>query len=209
VHQEQHSTAVYHALVGHGLNSMGGMMVITNQQACRLLYCLGHIRCLPIESDGTLKYPISGILKRFTPANWDNYNQRDIRDMAADQIRMKSCIFCETPVSNRSTGDHLIPSSKGGKTTPDNWIALCRSHNSSKGPKDFIEWIHGFYGISLNLCPADIIMMYARLRYQSCSEISTLEQDAPEYIIEAIRDALREYLPLERKAILKSTGFGE
>lgn len=38
------------------------------------------------------------------------------------------------------TMDHVVPISKGGKTTIDNVIPACSSCNSSKQARDIIEW---------------------------------------------------------------------
>lgn len=36
--------------------------------------------------------------------------------------------------------DHIVPISKGGKTTTDNIIPACSSCNSSKQAEDVVEW---------------------------------------------------------------------
>ena len=38
------------------------------------------------------------------------------------------------------TKDHVIPITKGGKTSADNVIPACASCNSSKSNRDMIEW---------------------------------------------------------------------
>lgn len=48
------------------------------------------------------------------------------------------CAYCERPAT---TYDHVIPVSKGGRTTPDNIVPACRPCNASKGTKDVFEWM--------------------------------------------------------------------
>lgn len=48
------------------------------------------------------------------------------------------CAYCGSP--HNLTMDHVIPISKGGKTTVDNVIPACSSCNSSKQAKDVVEW---------------------------------------------------------------------
>ena len=49
-----------------------------------------------------------------------------------------TCAYCG--VDSKLTMDHIIPISKGGKTTPDNIIPACSSCNSSKQAEDVVEW---------------------------------------------------------------------
>jgi 5-methylcytosine-specific restriction endonuclease McrA len=48
------------------------------------------------------------------------------------------CAYCGSP--HNLTMDHVVPISKGGKTTIDNVIPACSSCNSSKQARDIIEW---------------------------------------------------------------------
>lgn len=49
-----------------------------------------------------------------------------------------SCAYCGT--KHNLTMDHIVPISKGGKTTPNNVIPACSSCNSSKQAEDVVEW---------------------------------------------------------------------
>lgn len=49
-----------------------------------------------------------------------------------------SCAYCGT--KHNLTMDHIVPISKGGKTTANNIIPACSSCNSSKQTKDVVEW---------------------------------------------------------------------
>lgn len=48
------------------------------------------------------------------------------------------CAYCSAPAT---TWDHIVPVSKGGKTTPGNMLPACLSCNSSKGDQDIHDWI--------------------------------------------------------------------
>lgn len=53
------------------------------------------------------------------------------------------CTFpgCTLRISNRNplTTDHIIPMSKDGTDTPDNWALMCRAHNSEKADRLWID----------------------------------------------------------------------
>lgn len=180
-------------------------ITLTNLQAHRLLYCLIQLRYIR-ELPNSPNYSISGILRKYTHANWDDYNSRDIREMCAEQVKRTTCIVCDRPRPKTTTGDHLIPKSRGGKEGLPNYIALCRPCNSSKGNKDFIEWWE-FKGWKLEQAPVDVLCMYSRLRYQLCQSMNTLSDPAPEFLTESIRTEMLNYHPRDRNAILKSCGF--
>lgn len=178
---------------------------LTNLQAHRLLYCLVQLRYIPKKANGE-SYSVPGLLRRYTPAHWDDYNSRDIREMCAEQIRRTTCIICDEPMSKSTTGDHLIPLSRGGKEGLPNYIALCKSHNSSKGPKDFVEWWTG-KGWKLEQAHPDVLCMYSRLRYQLCRDTNILDFAAPDYLVEALRSEILNQPSPDRKAILISSGL--
>jgi hypothetical protein len=48
------------------------------------------------------------------------------------------CVYCGAPAN---TWDHIVPVSKGGKTTPGNIVPACSHCNSSKKDRDVLEWI--------------------------------------------------------------------
>ena len=49
-----------------------------------------------------------------------------------------ACVYCGA--SQKLSGDHIIPPSKGGRDSGDNLVLACRSCNSSKSDTDFLEW---------------------------------------------------------------------
>ena len=65
-----------------------------------------------------------------------------MRPLAEDEklkmILPRACSYCGGEQS--LSADHLIPSSRGGLNTGDNLVWACRSCNSSKGARDFLEW---------------------------------------------------------------------
>ena len=54
------------------------------------------------------------------------------------------CPYCLKAVPYSETNiEHILPRSRGGKTTPENTIRVCRTCNSKKGAltlQEFIEW---------------------------------------------------------------------
>jgi len=53
-----------------------------------------------------------------------------------------TCHYCEQEMDEDDrTLDHIIPVSRGGQHTEDNLVVSCRSCNSKKGTKDYIEFI--------------------------------------------------------------------
>jgi len=52
------------------------------------------------------------------------------------------CFYCGDPLSKKdATADHIIPQSKGGKTSKKNIVAACSECNSDKGSRDIEEFM--------------------------------------------------------------------
>ena len=178
---------------------------LTNKQALSLLYAIQQWMWVE-QSAPAHGYDPQGYFKKFTTTHWEEYLSRDIRDMALRQIRSDTCVGCGNKTSPSSTGDHIIPLAKGGPQTPQNFMALCKRCNSSKGTKDLFEWWHKAKARPLADLPKEIICMYARLMYQQLSPLE-LEQPAAGPLLHSLRHHfLQAPLPL-REAIFKSTGI--
>ena len=52
------------------------------------------------------------------------------------------CWYCGKEVESKSelTADHIFPRSKGGESSMDNLVLVCKSCNSSKNNMDLLEW---------------------------------------------------------------------
>lgn len=52
------------------------------------------------------------------------------------------CWYCGKDVGSRDklTADHIFPRDKGGESSMDNLVMVCKSCNSSKGTTDLLEW---------------------------------------------------------------------
>ncbi len=49
------------------------------------------------------------------------------------------CAYCR--IADATTWDHIVPISKGGRTTPGNVVPACTSCNSSKKAQDLWKWM--------------------------------------------------------------------
>jgi len=123
--------------------------------------------------------------------------QQESRGPVLRLAKLGTCVFCNTPVGN-GVGDHIIPLSRGGPNSAENFMPLCKRCNSSKGTKDLIEWwiSKGRHIRELNL---DALVIYLRLRYRLATE-KALKSRVPWYIAKALAQA-EETLPSEVKEI--------
>lgn len=62
---------------------------------------------------------------------------RRIRDRAVAAAGGR-CAYCDGPAS---TGDHVLPRSRGGLTEQRNTVCCCSGCNTSKGDRTLAEWI--------------------------------------------------------------------
>lgn len=55
----------------------------------------------------------------------------------------KSCLYCGAVFCEqvKPTIDHLVPLSKGGMHSMANVVVCCRSCNSKKGDRDYVDWV--------------------------------------------------------------------
>ena len=68
---------------------------------------------------------------------------RDLRKTRWWQRKTASgaCYYCKTIVNHKElTMDHLIPLSRGGRSTKDNLVPCCKSCNNKKKTMLPIEW---------------------------------------------------------------------
>jgi len=57
-------------------------------------------------------------------------------------LKGKTCIIKNCPHKNATiTLDHILAWDNRGKTSVENLQPMCQPHNSSKGTKDFKEWL--------------------------------------------------------------------
>lgn len=90
------------------------------------------------------------------------------------------CIVCGEPIGSLKGKklDHLIPKHFGGQDNLENTLSLCRSHNSSKGTKDLIEWWVWKEWEVMDL-PRNILCLYTRLMWDA---VDGIHDDLPDYI---------------------------
>lgn len=101
------------------------------------------------------------------------------------RLARQPCIVCGEALSENSTGDHIIPLSKGGPPGATNYLPLCKSHNSSKGARDLFAWWQGRGGEVRELSP-DVLCSYSRLLYQWSAERHCLDWPAAAPLVEGL-----------------------
>lgn len=78
-----------------------------------------------------------------------NKNRQSRRDFVFDRD-LDKCVYCDEPqrgptfldkVPIRLTLDHIIPTSKGGRTVRSNLVTCCNRCNNTRGDKDIVEWL--------------------------------------------------------------------
>ena len=114
---------------------------------------------------------------------------------------LRRCIFCGVEVSSGS-GDHIIPVSRGGPNSAENFMPLCRRCNSSKGNKDLLEWWFS-KGRKLRELNLDTLVIYLHFQYRIAEE-GRLDEPIPPNIFKAIREAMIELPEQLRKKMLFS-----
>jgi hypothetical protein len=143
-------------------------------------------------------YNISLVINRPIEKYIEYLNHKN-RDTSIRLIKYGLCIIC----GSKATDDHLIPTSRGGPNTPDNYLPLCLKHNISKGNKEFIKWFVTS-GYKLSDIPEpiryDAMAAVARLTYQyqfiiEPGYLKTFFEDAISLIpISEYRNKLLRYL---------------
>lgn len=140
---------------------------------------------------GQPKYlPGQGMLERgfkIAPESLKEESRKTVIRLA----RLGRCIACGTEVG-ASSGDHIIPLSRGGPQSAENFMPLCKKCNSSKGDKDLLEWWVN-YGRRIEDLNHDALDIYLRLRYRLADK-EELDSPAPWYLCEALKQA-EEVLP--------------
>jgi len=68
---------------------------------------------------------------------------RDLRKSSWWQnlIQNTSCYYCQKPLEKKNvTMDHVVPISRGGKSTKGNIVPCCKICNSKKKDMTIFEW---------------------------------------------------------------------
>lgn len=82
----------------------------------------------------------------------------------------QACCYCGS--SERLSIDHLIPLHRGGLDLPENMVWACRTCNSSKGPRDMLDWYVPLYGFP----PLLLLRRYLKLAYLAAELGQCLDQ---------------------------------
>ena len=152
---------------------------MTNREALARLVAIHGFLMLPPARDG--KPYGAGF---FANRDWFGALERENRRVSMRLVRYGRCLFCDEPVSDESTGDHIIPKSRGGVTGLQNYLPLCRSHNSSKGDNDLLIWWFS-KGKTMSSLHPDAVIAYARLTFQHSVE-GWASKPAEEHLVTAL-----------------------
>lgn len=148
---------------------------------------------LPLAKDG-LPYGPGFFHKR----NWFRALSNHNRRVSFRLQRYGRCLRCAEELPEDSTGDHLVPRSRGGPDDAQNYAPLCKRCNVGKRARDFAEWWTSS-GLSLASLPqrvaADVLCAYARLRYRLALDDGDLDSPAPSYLCAFLSDAKSSLVP--------------
>jgi len=122
----------------------------------------------------------AGHLRRIQ--NFENTLKHSGRKPVLRLANRHRCYACDTGVNPFATGDHIVPSAKGGPPSADNFAPMCAFCNSSKGDQDLIAWWLTKGGTLWSLDP-DVTVQYCRVTYSRLVALEMLGSPAPEPVI--------------------------
>lgn len=100
-----------------------------------------------------------------------------IRSMADDEklkmILPQACSYCGA--SDNLSGDHLVPTSRGGPNLGENLVWACRSCNSSKGPRDMLNW---WFATRQEFPPILLLRRYLKMAWNLSEAASMLDESS-------------------------------
>jgi len=116
-------------------------------RGCRIWLPLEQVRhgaCRScINAEDRRRYATDESYKRKRKEHRDKYRRGvEAVPLEAEEILFEDfdgqCAYCG---DGAETWDHIVPVSKGGRTTPDNIVPACRRCNSSKKAQDVFRWL--------------------------------------------------------------------
>lgn len=172
---------------------MGDYGILNTLQALLVLKAWSH--WFYVVKINQKYFPAKKQLKKGFASALDGLKQES-RGPVLRLAKRSTCVSCNSPVGS-GVGDHIIPLSKGGPHSAENFMPLCRKCNSSKGDRDLIEWWM-IKGRNIKDLDLDALVIYLRLRYRLATG-EELKSPAPWYLVKAIKQA-EETLPDELKS---------
>jgi hypothetical protein len=169
---------------------------ITLKEALVRLYGWSHWH--RIISENPKYFPGKNLLLKGLKAA-DKGVESPCRKTVIRLVKLGKCVACGSPVTI-SSGDHVIPISKGGPQSVENYMPLCKNC-SSKGNHDLLEWWISRGCQIQNLNP-DALIVYLRLKHRY-SQPAERNAPAPPYVLEALRQA-EQTLPFHLRIIWKT-----
>lgn len=89
------------------------------------------------DSAGAGKQDYGFVMNRFKQLKTGDINWNEIREYVKEREHVDECVFCRTK-ANLSL-EHLLPRKFNGPDTERNLVWICKSCNSSKGPRRLYE----------------------------------------------------------------------
>jgi HNH endonuclease len=157
---------------------------MTTRQALVRMHAIQSWHRVPLAKDGRPYGP--GI---FAGRAWETRLLDENRRISVRLARIATCLRCTRDLDSGSTGDHIIPRSRGGPDGATNYLPLCRSCNASKGAKDLIEWWLASARSAVEL-PDDVLCAYARLMYRWSLDRGALDEPAPPSLRTAVEQLI-------------------
>jgi len=150
---------------------------LSTGHALYALYALQQWECLKQPQlspykPGYFYNAIQGILRGLeTPS----------RGTAMRHLATSACIACGEPVNPlRSTFDPLMPTVTGGPEDLGNALVLCRSHTSSQGTRNLLEWWL-WKGYDALLLPREVLCLSTRIHWQQYG-LQVFQDPAPPFL---------------------------
>jgi hypothetical protein len=173
------------------------------REALIVLYAIQHYEIICKRSNKTYG---PGIFYSHAANFLSGLRNKGSRKTILNHLNNPVCVKCGVPIDIKGKVlDHIIPKHAGGTDDLGNMMVLCKSHNSSKGKKDLIEWWI-MQGWDVQGLPRDILCLYARDMWQHLIENPIACTRLPGYIRTFINERVKSFPSAEHViALYRST----
>lgn len=124
----------------------------------------------------------------------------DNRKVSLRLARATSCLMCDEPIGEDSTGDHIVALHNGGPAGIENYLPLCKRCNSSKGKRDLLEWWQ-IKDRQVDELSADVLCAYVRLTYRRVVRCRAHNDPAEPQLSQAVHELLESMPKAHRDSL--------